>query len=98
MRVRRPPSPWVRELYRVEDDAVTLTAGARHVGRRAHSARILARIDQTRRALAETVLPKSPLGDALRYLANQWAATFHRPAALGSPLRRGLRQSIATCG
>lgn len=35
---------------------------------------ILAEIDAQRRALAEGALPKSPLGDALRYLANQWAA------------------------
>jgi transposase len=26
------------------------------------------------RLLSETVLPKSPLGDAVRYLTNQWAA------------------------
>ena len=35
---------------------------------------LLARIDAVRQNLARTVLPKSPLGDAVRYLTNQWAA------------------------
>ena len=35
---------------------------------------VLAKIDTERQALAPTVLPKSPLGDAVRYLTNQWAA------------------------
>lgn len=35
---------------------------------------LLARIDEQRRALQQVVLPKSPLGDALRYLENQWTA------------------------
>ena len=32
------------------------------------------RADAERQALARTVLPQSPLGDAVRYLTNQWAA------------------------
>lgn len=36
--------------------------------------RLPVRIDTERHALAQTALPKSPLGDAVRYLTNQWAA------------------------
>src|SRR5207248_8668583 len=35
---------------------------------------LIAKIATERDQLACTVLPKSPLGDALRYLTNQWAA------------------------
>jgi hypothetical protein len=35
---------------------------------------LLARIKAERDALTETVLPKSPLGEAVRYLTNQWDA------------------------
>jgi hypothetical protein len=35
---------------------------------------LLAKIDAERQALARTVLPKSPPGEAVRYLTNQWAA------------------------
>jgi len=35
---------------------------------------LLAKIDAERQALARTVLPKSPLGEAVRYLTDQWAA------------------------
>jgi hypothetical protein len=35
---------------------------------------ILAQLDAERARLAATVLPKSPLGDAVRYLTNQWGA------------------------
>lgn len=35
---------------------------------------LLGQIEEQRRSLERVVLPKSPLGDALRYLGNQWAA------------------------
>ena len=35
---------------------------------------LLAKIATERDQLARTVLPKSPLGDARRYLTNHWAA------------------------
>lgn len=35
---------------------------------------LLAQLDAERARLAATVLPKSPLGDAVRYLTNQWTA------------------------
>ena len=39
-----------------------------------HSVPLLAEIQTERDALAATVLPKSPLGEAVRYLTNQWDA------------------------
>lgn len=39
--------------------------------RREQSVPLLTRIDAERQELARTVLPKSPLGDAVRYLTNQ---------------------------
>jgi transposase len=42
--------------------------------RQEHSVPLLAKIDAERQALARIVLPKSPVGDAVRYLTNQWAA------------------------
>jgi hypothetical protein len=64
----------VRELYHVEDEAAALAPEERRARRREQSVPMLAEIDRERRALAEVVLPKSPLGDALRYLGNQWDA------------------------
>jgi transposase len=64
----------VQQLYRVEHEAASLTYEDRRALRQERSVPILAQIDVQRRALAETVLPKSPLGDALRYLDNQWNA------------------------
>jgi transposase len=64
----------VRQLYHVEDEAAGLAAEDRRVRRREQSVPILAEIDTQRLALTTTVLPKSPLGDALRYLDNQWEA------------------------
>jgi hypothetical protein len=42
--------------------------------RQEQSVPLLARIDAERARLAQIVLPKSPVGDAVRYLTNQWAA------------------------
>ena len=64
----------VQQLYRVEHDAAELSFEERRALRQKRSLPILAEIDAQRRALAETALPKSPLGDALRYLGNQWHA------------------------
>ena len=63
----------VQQLYAVEDEAKDLSAEARRTLRQERSAPVLGRIDQLRRKLQADVLPKSPLGDALRYLDNQWA-------------------------
>jgi len=58
----------------VEREATDLEAAARLTSRAERSRAILARIDTERQRLAGVVLPKSPLGDALRYLDNQWRA------------------------
>jgi hypothetical protein len=41
--------------------------------RQQRSRPVLSELDELRRKLQADVLPKSPLGDALRYLDNQWA-------------------------
>jgi transposase len=64
----------VQQLYRVEREAGELSFDDRRKLRQERSVPILAEIDTKRRVLAENALPKSPLGDALRYLDNQWTA------------------------
>jgi transposase len=64
----------IQQLYQVERSGEDLPVEARTQLRREHARPLLARIDAEREALASTVLPKSPLGDAVRYLTNQWAA------------------------
>jgi transposase len=64
----------IQQLYQVEHAAADLSPDARQALRREASVALLARIDAERQELARTVLPKSPLGDAVRYLANQWTA------------------------
>jgi transposase len=67
----------VQELYRIERDAGELAFEERKALRRDRSTLVLAQIDELRQKLAGDVLPKSPLGEALRYLGNQWDA-LHR--------------------
>jgi transposase len=62
----------IQQLYHIERQAVTLTPDERRAVRQDRSVPLLARIDEVRQTLMRTVLPKSPLGDALRYLDNQW--------------------------
>jgi transposase len=64
----------IQQLYQVEHAAADLDPEARRALRQEQSVPLLAKIDAERHALAQTVLPKSPLGDAVRYLTNQWAA------------------------
>jgi len=64
----------IQQLYEVERAGVELSAEARRDLRQTQSVPLLAKIATERDQLARTVLPKSPLGDALRYLTNQWAA------------------------
>lgn len=64
----------IQQLYEVERAGVDLATDARRDLRRAQSMPLLRSIAEERDQLARTVLPKSPLGDALRYLTNQWAA------------------------
>lgn len=67
----------IQELYRVESDAEELSPEQRKALRQERSVPILARIDELRLKLDTEALPKSPLGEALRYLGNQWNA-LHR--------------------
>ena len=48
--------------------------GRRLAARQARSVPLLAKLDAVRQPLAAQVLPKAPLGDALRYLDRQWRA------------------------
>src|SRR4029077_18490066 len=56
----------------VEHAGADLDPDARRTLRLKQSVPLLAQIDAVRQDLARTVLPKSPLGDAVRYLTNQW--------------------------
>lgn len=62
----------VKQLYEVESQAADLEPDARRDLRQQISAPLLAELDRQRQALMVDALPKSPLGDALRYLDNQW--------------------------
>lgn len=64
----------IQQLYQVEHAGADLDPDARRRLRHAQSLPVLAKIAAERDQLARTALPKSPLGDALRYLTNQWAA------------------------
>jgi transposase len=64
----------IQQLYQVERQGADLDAVARGRLRQEQAVPLLARLDARRHDLARTALPKSPLGDALRYLGNQWAA------------------------
>jgi len=64
----------IQQLYQVERAGAELSAEGRRTLRGDQSVPLLAKIQAERDALAQTVLPKSPLGDAVRYLTNQWAA------------------------
>lgn len=61
----------IGKLYEVERQAAGLTHEERRVLRLERSAPILEEIDRVRDELSRTALPKSGLGEALRYLHNQ---------------------------
>jgi len=62
----------IQQLYEVEREAED--DDARFRLRQERSRALIDRIDAERQRLERTVLPKSPLGDAGRYLTNQWLA------------------------
>ncbi|MGH6950454.1 MAG: IS66 family transposase [Vitreimonas sp.] len=64
----------IQQLYDVERGATALTPEARQALRHEQSVPLLAQIAAERTRLAPIMLPKSPVGDGLRYLTNQWAA------------------------
>lgn len=63
-------------LFEVEDEARQGNLGAeeRRALRQARSVPLLALIDEKRKVYENEVTPKSPLGEGLRYMRNQWAA------------------------
>jgi transposase len=67
---------WIGELYGIERSAKTSRLGdnARQALREQRSRPILSRIRQYLEHIAITVLPKSPLGDAIGYALRQWEA------------------------
>ncbi len=61
----------IQKLYEVERQAAALSHEERRALRQERSAPILEEIDRVRAELSRTALPKSGLGEALRYLHNQ---------------------------
>ena len=64
----------VQQLYQVERAGAEDAVEARRARRQEQSVPILDAIRVERDALAATILPKSPVGEAVRYLSNQWDA------------------------
>ena len=64
----------IQQLYQIERTAADLPPDGRRALRQAHSTPLLGQLKAERDRLARTALPKSPLGDAVRYLTHQWAA------------------------
>lgn len=64
----------IQQLYQIERAIADEPVDRRRARRQAESVPLLAQIVGERDALAAAVLPKSPLGDAVRYLTRQGAA------------------------
>ena len=66
----------IRELYAIEDRAKELAEAQRLALRQTHSVPVLAKIDiwLTEQSACPEVLPRGPLGQAITYARNQWAA------------------------
>ena len=62
----------IQQLYQVKWAATDRSVEDRRVLRQEQSPPLLEQTDAVRLDLARTVLPKSPLGEAVRYLTNQW--------------------------
>jgi len=65
---------WVRELYQVERDAKEFDTSKRHALRQEKSKPILDTIEKWLDAQQGIVLPKSAIGEAIHYAANNWTA------------------------
>jgi transposase len=61
----------IQRLYAVEREGAAMKVEERGLLRQEKAAPVLAEIDRVREELARTALPKSGLGEALRYLHNQ---------------------------
>jgi transposase len=64
----------IQQLYAVEREAAECDPESRRRLRQEESVSLLAKIEEQCQALQPVVLPKSPLGEALRYAKNQWRA------------------------
>ena len=64
----------IQQLYDIERATADASPAERCRRRQADAIPLLARVDALRHDLMARTLPKSPLGDALRYLDRQWAA------------------------
>jgi hypothetical protein len=64
----------VQQLYQIERAVADEAVEIRRIRRQEQSLPILAAIRAERDTLAAAGLPKSPLGEAVRYLTNQWDA------------------------
>jgi transposase len=64
----------IQQIYDVERAVADAAPDARRDARRTRATPLLTRLDQVRQDLMARALPKSPLGDALRYLDQQWPA------------------------
>jgi len=62
----------IAQLYGVEARAKDLDDGARREMRQRESLPILLRIEEERDAQHRSALPKSPMGEAVTYMRNQW--------------------------
>jgi len=65
---------WIAVLYGVERDAKELDAKGRRELRQARSKPLLETMGEWLEAQRGRVLPKSPIGEAVTYALNQWAA------------------------
>lgn len=64
----------VQKLYKIEREISELSFAERKEHRQQYSKPLLEQLDETRKELQATVLPKSPLGEAVGYISNQWTA------------------------
>lgn len=65
---------WIQRLYEVERDAKEMSAEARCALRRERAKPILDDIRAWLDAESPQMLPKSPIGEAVQYIMNQWEA------------------------
>jgi transposase len=87
---------WIKQLYAIEHQAKELDAAARLALRQEKSVPLLAALKAWLDSLAVTALPKSPLGEAVTYARNQWAAlnvyvTDGRPAIDNNAAERAVK-------
>jgi transposase len=69
-----PALGFIQQLYRVEADAKALAADARRTLRTERAQPVLERFQHWLDEQADSVLPKSPIGEAVHYARAQWTA------------------------